>query len=134
MLCESTNLAIRRYTRRFLSSMVIYAAVLLTVVWIFKHWHPSGLIAYPLAVLPALPIVAGITIAGLYLVEEKDEFQRAVFVQSMIWGIGATLVFTTIWGFLELFAGIQHFQTYLAFPLFCAFGGIASYVLKARYR
>lgn len=134
MTCEIPSLANRRYLRRFFSAMGLYVVVLLSVVWLFKHNHPTGPIAYMLAVLPALPIIACIAVWGLYLAEEKDEFQRAVQIQSMIWGIGATLVFTTVWGFLELFADLQHFQTYLAFPLFCACTGIASSVLKARYR
>jgi len=52
----------------------------------------------------------------------------------MIWGIGATLSLTTAWGFLEVFKLVPHIELYLVFPLFCALTGVASGILKARYR
>ena|SRR5580765_6617162 len=134
MLCEPKNAANRRYLIRFFTAMTFYVVTLLSVVWIFKHIHPTGFIAYTLALLPALAIIAAIAVWGLYLAEEKDEFRRHILIQSMLWGIGGTLVFATVWGFLELFTGLQHFQTYLAFPLFSALAGIANAILQARYR
>jgi len=71
---------------------------------------------------------------GIYLAQEKDEFQRNILVQSLLWGIGGTLAVTTTWGFLELFAGVTHFQTYLTLPVFCFFFGVASPLLKRKYR
>jgi hypothetical protein len=52
----------------------------------------------------------------------------------MLWGIGATLAVTSVWGFLENFVQVVHFDLYLVFPLFWFFVGIFSPVLKARYR
>jgi len=73
-------------------------------------------------------------VVGLYLAEEKDEFQRTVLIQSMLWGMGATLAVTSVWGFLENFVQVAHFDLYLVFPLFCFFVGVFTPLVKARYR
>lgn len=134
MVCSPMNAAVRRYTYRFLTLMLFYMVFLVAAVWTFAHRHPAGPPAYGLAVLPALPIVGMLIVVGLYLAEEKDEFLRNLFVQSMVWGIGATLALTTVWGFLELFVNIPHLQPYLVFPIFWAFVGVATFLLRLRYR
>jgi hypothetical protein len=132
--CVPNNAAARRYTRRFLLTMCAYGAALVFDVWYFTRFHPAGAGAYILAVLPALPIVGVIVVVGLYLADEQDEFQRTILVQSMLWAIGATLAVTTVWGFLENFTGVRHLQPYLIFPLFWFFVGVATPLLKAKYR
>jgi len=134
MNCMPSNAAARRYRARFTPAMCLYVCFILGSAWIFKHHHPSGVLAYTLAVLPSLPLVGTIVIVGLYLVEEQDEFQRTVLVQSMLWGIGVTLAVTTVWGFLEMLAGVPHFQPWIAYPLFWFCVGIATPILKWRYR
>jgi hypothetical protein len=134
MIYATGNPAVRRYIWRFSGVMVLYVLFLVLAVWEFKHGHPTGGLAYLLAVLPSLPIIGGLVIVGVYLAEEKDEFQRTVLVQSMLWGIGATLAVTSVWGFLENFVQVVHFDLYLVFPLFWFFVGIFTPVLKARYR
>ncbi len=134
MICTPNNAAAKRYQYRFITAMAFYTFFLCAAVWIFPRYHPTGVLAYLLAILPALPIIGGIVVVGLYLAEEKDEFQRAILVQSMIWGIGVTLSLTTAWGFLEVFKLVPHIELYLIFPAFCAISGFASGILKARYR
>ena len=134
MTCSPKNAAHRRYLVRFFSSMGLYVVFVLLAVWMFKHLHPTGAIAYGLAVLPALPLIASIVVWGLYLLEEQDEFQRNVLIQSMLWGIALTLGVLTVWGFLELFVLVPHFQLYLAYPLFAFFVGVSAPLLKRRYR
>lgn len=134
MFCLPKSAATRRYLYRFLATMMFYVLFLFGAVWAFPRFHPTGVLAYLLAILPALPIIGGIVVVGIYLAEEKDEFQRTLFIQAMIWGIGATLSLTTAWGFLEVFQLVPHFELYLVFPLFCTLTGFASGMLKARYR
>ena len=134
MDCMPKNPATRRYTRRFFATMAAYVVIILLVVWLIKHFHPTGPLLYILAVLPSVPILGVILVVGLYLVEEKDEFQRNVLIQSMLWSIAFTLATTTVWGFLQDFAGTIGFQPYLAFPLFWFFVGVATPFLKRRYR
>ena len=128
------NPAIRRYLYRFLTAMALYVVFLVAAVESFPRYHPTGVAAYLLAILPALPIMAVIAIVGLYIRELKDEFQRSIIIQALVWGIGATLAVTTAWGFLEVFSLVPHAQLYLVFPLFCVCAAVSKGVLKLRYR
>jgi hypothetical protein len=89
MSCDSINPAQKRYWIRLLVTLAVYAAFLFLALWEFIHHHPAGVLAYALAILPAIPIVGILVILGLYLAEEKDEFLRSLTVQSMLWSLGA---------------------------------------------
>lgn len=130
----SRNPAIHRYRRRFFPAMALYVLCLTASVWIFSRYHPTGALAYLLALLPAIPIVGVIVTIGLYLADEKDEFQRNLIVQSMIWSMGGVLAATTVWGFLEMFVRVPHLAPYLVFPLFWFFVGVSGCILRVRYR
>lgn len=134
MLCTTMNPVARRFLWRFLAAMTLYVACLAVAVIAFVHYKPTGPAAYVLAVLPAVPIIGMLTVFGFYLAEESDEFQRSLFVQSMMWSTGATLAATTAWGFLENFVHVPHLQLTLIFPLYCAFWGVATPFVKLRYR
>jgi hypothetical protein len=134
MISKLKNPAIRRYLYRFLIVMGLYVVFLITAVRGFHVYHPTGWAAYLLAILPALPVIGVIVIVGLYLSEEKDEFQRAILVESMMWGIGATLSVTTAWGFLENFVPVPHFDLFLVFPLFWGVVGVAKGLLRLKYQ
>jgi len=134
MTCLQKNPAARRYVARFVFTMCAYAAALLVTDWELHRFHPTGALLYGLAVLPAIPIMVLIAIMGLYLSEEKDEFQRKMLVESLLWGLGAILSLTTVWGFLQLYAHVHPFQPFMAFPLFWFFQGVAAAALKWRYR
>ncbi len=100
MLCMPMSKAGRRYTYRLAPTMALYVIFLFIAQWTFHHLHPSGIIVYLLAVLPALPLVGSLAIVGLYIAEESDEFERSIIVQSMLWGL----------------AGAPLHQYYLGFP------------------
>ena len=128
------NPAARRYTVRFLIAMTFYCIAISIAVWTFTHRHPEGAMAYLLAMLPALPCVGILAAVGLYLSEEKDEFQQMMVVQAMLWGIGATLSVATVWGFLDNFTDVPRLSGYLMFSIFWAFVALSSCVLHLRYR
>ena len=99
-----------------------------------RRMHVSGALAYVLAVLPALPIMAALVVTGAYLTEEKDEFQRNLYIQSLLGGIAATLAMTTIWGFLEDFLLAPHLRLTWVYPLFWIFVGLAFPFVRLRYQ
>jgi hypothetical protein len=134
MNCSTNNPAKSRYMRRFSVTMLLYVLFLVTAVWVFVHYHPTGPLAWLLAILPALAIIGQIVAFGLYLSEEKDEFQVAIGVQSMLWGIGGTLAVTVTWGFLEGFLQLRHLDLIWIYPIYCALSGIAFQVLQLRYK
>ena len=60
-----------------------------------------------LAVMPALPVAWTLVITGAYLSEEKDEFQRNLYIQALLCGMAATLAVVTAWGYMEDFGGLR---------------------------
>ncbi len=131
---KPTNPAQKRYLARFIPTMAVYVAAIFTVSWVFNRYEPGGPLAWGLALLPALPLLAIIAIMGLYLREEGDEFVRNILVESMLWGVGLTLSIMTVWGFLEIYAEAPRLPSFWAFPIFCFGMGLAQPFIKRRYR
>jgi len=100
----------------------------------YHHLHPTGALAVLCAALQSSPIIAFIFIVALYLAEEKDEFQKAVLVQSMLWAIGATLAVTTFWGSMEKYSQAPHMDISWVQFLFWAVMIIAIVANRWRYR
>ncbi|MHB8303397.1 MAG: hypothetical protein ACYDC6_11250 [Acidobacteriaceae bacterium] len=123
-----------RLIKRFVPIIVFYYVAFPVVEWIFHHHPPRGPLAYLLAIIPALPVLAVIIVVGMYFAEEKDEFKRFLITQSLLWSVGITFAFTTVWGFLELFTHIPHLNAALDFPVFCMAAGISKLMLCRSYR
>jgi len=134
MICKTNDPAVRRYFNQVAASMLVYTLCIVVAVWEFVHRHPTGVMAYALAVLPALPIVAMLVAHGYCLAEMKDEFQRWIAILSLLWSLGATLAVTTIWGFLENFVQVPHLPGMMIFPLYCIFWGISAALVSWRYK
>ena len=134
MICMPMTKAGRRYTYRLAPTMALYLVLIFVSQWSFHHLHPTGLVVYVLAVLPALPLIGSLAIVGLYIAEESDEFERSILVQSMLWGFGGALSVTTIWGFLEDFANAPHLPIFYVYAFFWIFMGIAQPLIRMRYR
>ncbi len=124
----------RRSLKRVIPTMIAYVVLVFGASFAFRLLDPTGPVAWLIAVAPALPIVAMIAIMGLYIKEETDEFQRNILIESMLWGFGATLSVTTVWGFLEMYVHTPPMQSFWAFPLFCGAMGLSQVVVRRRYR
>ena len=124
----------KRYLARFFPVIAAYVIVLLAVDWTFRHHPPTGVLKYSMAAAPALPVIGLIVVMGLYLVEEKDEFERSILVQSMLWGIGVTLSFNTLVESLINFAGMHPLPTFHLFTLFVVVFGFAQPLIRRRYQ
>ena len=134
MQCYPATKARRRYLYRLAPTMAAYLVFLFITRWVFHNLHPTGLVVYLLAVLPALPLVGTLAIVGLYVAEESDEFERSIIVQSMLWGLGGALSLSTIWGFLEDFANAPHVSTFYVYLFFWIFMGLSQPFIRMRYR
>jgi hypothetical protein len=134
MQCFPVTKAGRRYISRLAATMLVYLLFFFITQWTFHHLHPTGLIVYLLAILPALPIVGSLAIVGLYIAEESDEFERSILVQSMLWGFGVALAIGSVWGCLEDFANAPHRSAFYAYLSFWIVMGISGVVIRLRYR
>jgi hypothetical protein len=95
--------AIRSYLIRLFVLMTIYIITLFAAVTAFKSHAVSGIAAYALAVLPALPIIGVFWAVMRLLVEESDEFIRMMHVRQSLVATGFCLTVMTIWEFLQNF-------------------------------
>jgi hypothetical protein len=124
----------KRYTARVMVCMAVYVAAILAAAFWARAGHRHGPASWFMAVLPGLSVVGIISVMGLYLREEKDEFLRMVQIHSLLWSTGITLAIATTWGFLENFASAPQAPLYLIFPLYCGIWGMAGYYIQRRYR
>jgi hypothetical protein len=134
MFCSIKSAAQRRFVRSSLLSAGLVVVLAVAAAAAFRLGHLKGLLAYPVAVLPALPIVWVLIETGRYIAAEKDEFQRNLLVQCLLVGIGGTLATTTIWGYMQDFAHAPRLDLIWIYPIFWLFVGIAWPVVYRRYR
>ena len=134
MLCSPKSKAERRYLKRLALTQLFYLVLLFITRWTFRHFHPTGLVAYLLALLPALPVVASFGVVGLYIAEQSDEFERSITIQSLLWGLGGALSINTIWGFLEDSANVPHITPIYTYLFFWILMGLSQPFIRMRYR
>lgn len=124
------NLAEKRYLSRFAPCMIAYVAVIAFEKILFRDAHPQGVLAYAMAVAPAIPIVGIVAAMSLYLADETDEYLRAQHAKAIVIATGLTLSIATVWGFLEDFGLVPHALAYWAFIVFMAMLALARGVIK----
>jgi hypothetical protein len=133
MWCISNPAQSRYVARMFVAALFCVAFSMVAAAGV-RHLHVGGAGAWALALLPGLPIVGSLVATGAYLNEEKDEFQRNLYLQAILGGIAATLALTTVWGYLEDFAQAPHLRLAWVYPLFWIFVLAAFPVVWLRYR
>jgi hypothetical protein len=109
--------ALQNYNRRMLIWSFAYVIALFVAVWAHNDLHPTGILAWALAVAPALPILFFIWSMGAYLSEEKDEYLRQRSMVSALWATGILLTVATFYGFLDTFQLVPHVEGWAAVPL-----------------
>ena len=118
-----------RYNWRVVWLSLLYAGFLISAVYGFKHHLVPQPLKYPVAILPALPIIGIFVAIGRYLVEEQDEYVRMLMVRQTLWASGFTLSLATIWGFLDNFQLVGHVDGYwvvIAWFVGLGIGGIVN--------
>lgn len=126
--------AARVYQRRALLCAGTYMLTLSAAIGLRHEVAPNGVLAYAVAIAPAVPLIAMIVVIGIYLREEPDEFLRAVQTEGCLWATGGTLAIATVWGFLEMFNLAPHVPAWAAFPIWCLLLGPGQIIARRRYR
>jgi hypothetical protein len=124
----------RRYNRRVIQLSLLYALTLLGAVYLFKHQQVSGAGAWIVAILPALSIIAIFVAIGAYIVEESDEYLRALVIRQTLYASGFMLGLTTLWGFLESFGLVGHVEAYYTAILWFAGFGLGAVINRLTER
>ena len=122
----------RRYVVRTMAFMSGYVAI--NVMAIFGAFDDiaSPLAAWGLALAVSAPVVGQIW-ATLSLMNESDEFVRALIAKQFIIASGLAMAIASVWGFGESYANAQHIPAWLIYPLFWAcFGLVQPFVRTSR--
>ena len=122
----------RRYVVRTLAFMAPYVAVNLAAIFgAFDEIYGRPQ-AWVLALAVSAPVIGQIW-ATLSLMNESDEFIRALIARQFILAAGLAMAIASVWGFGESYAGAFHLPAWLIYPLFWAcFGVVAPFVRSSR--
>ena len=93
----------RRYVTRLAALMAAYLVLLFVAVRLFRSHSIDGVLAYPVAIAPALPVIGMFWAVMRLLVEETDEYVRMLYVRQALVATGFCLTVMTVWEFLGIF-------------------------------
>ncbi len=103
----------KAYLLRLFTLMSLYILFLFIAVRMLDEPDPvTGVPAYILGILPALPVIGIFWAIGRLLVELRDEYQQMLMVRQILVATGFTLAGATAWGFLEQFNLVVHIPAY----------------------
>lgn len=122
----------RRYVVRTFAFMAPYVAINVAAIFgAFDEIYGEPA-AWGLALAVAAPVIGQIW-ATLSLMNESDEFIRAVIARQFILAAGLAMAVASVWGFGESYAGAYHLPAWIIYPLFWAcFGLVAPFVRSSR--
>jgi len=122
----------RRYVVRTFAFMAPYVAInVAAILGAFDEIYGRPQ-AWVLALAVSAPVIGQIW-ATLSLMNESDEFIRALIARQFILAAGLAMAIASVWGFGESYAGAFHLPAWLIYPLFWAcFGVIAPFVRSSR--
>ena len=109
----------RRYMLRLALAMAIYLASLYAAEILIEDNGLSGWPAYMLAAVPGLAFAAVFGIFARLIVEERDEFQRLLYVRQGLVATGIALSAAAIWGFLETYLPVPHVEAFWWPTIWC---------------
>jgi len=125
------NKAARSYVTAFVGAMALYVVLLVFSVTLLKSsvglpWR------YPVAVLPIVPVSLAL-VAFLRFLNQMDELQRQIQLTAIGFTLGAVVMLTFTYGFLEN-ADLPQLSWIWIAPLAIAIWGVSLAAASRRYR
>ena len=109
----------RRYVIRTFAFMAPYVAInLAAILGAFDEIYGKPA-AWGLALAVSAPVIGQIW-ATLSLMNESDEFIRALIAKQFVLAAGLAMAVASVWGFGESYAGAYHLPAWIIYPLFWA--------------
>lgn len=97
------NPAIKRYIIRVAALMSLHLIAVFAAKWAFESAQAEGVLAYALAIAPALPLIGVFWAVMRYIGEETDEYLRMLMVRQCLFATGFCLTIVTVWQWLQNF-------------------------------
>lgn len=133
LISEKTKAPTYRYLIRLAACMMFYIVALMACEFLIEDRGLSGWPAAILAFLPGLSFAGVIWIFGMLIAEEKDEFQRMMYVRSGLIATGFAFTCAAIWGFLETYDIVSAVPAFWWPTLWLAGVGIGAIFNKVKY-
>jgi hypothetical protein len=102
----------RAHTRRILWLMLIYAVVLVPLVWIRANTAVAGYVPALMGVAASLPVLGIFASWGRYLSDERDEYHQVMALKRIAVATNATMGAAVVWGFLQAFGAMPLVEAY----------------------
>ena len=131
-IAKSDSSAHRRYVVRTMAFMSGYVAINVAAIFgAFDEIYGKPA-AWALALAVSAPVIGQIW-ATLSLMNESDEFIRALIAKQFVLAAGLAMAIASVWGFGESYADAYHLPGWIIYPLFWAcFGVVAPFVRSSR--
>ena len=134
LLNRSLTALQRSSMRKFGMYLLMTIAVVNLTHYFGNIQHLSRAAVYGLSGVAALPIVGIMLTVSTYLRREGDEYVRMLVVQSLLWGLGVTMVANTSFGVLSDYFDSHGLLPVLNIDLFCITAMLAMRVQLWRSR
>jgi len=97
-----------RWIFRMAVLRMVYSIVQFKSSMLFESYDLTGILAFVVALLPALPVFGLLWVYNRFMQEEQDEFQRHQIHLSTLWALFGTLIIASALGPLEDHSLIFH--------------------------
>lgn len=123
----------RRYAMRFAPAMAAYVVLLMAAILYWQAYEPTGVIAWLVALAPALAVLLAVRAVALLHKEETDEYWKARHTYATVWATNATLAICTVWGFLDMFGVVPHVELWAVFPIWAVASAVGQVFAKRSF-
>lgn len=113
----------RAHTRRVLLLLLIYALVLVPLLWLRSTHHVSGLVSIGMAIVASVPLLGIFASWGRYLSDEKDEYHQSLILRRNAIATNVTMGASIVWGFLQAFGVMPLIEAYWIPVVWCCAQG-----------
>ena len=96
--CNHLNPLQRRSGTRFGTFLILTMLTFVAARTVGEPALVSKQVLRLIELLPAIPVGAMIFVVGRYLKQETDEFVRMLVTQSLLWGLGVTMIGDIVFG------------------------------------
>jgi peptidoglycan/LPS O-acetylase OafA/YrhL len=124
----------RKERLRMMRPFYVLFAIYMSSFFLLTDLKPAkdSAAAWGLDLVAGVSMVAMLVAAAVGLARQRDEFQRKLLTEAMMWGVGGMLAITTVWGLLEVHTSIPKMEILMNFPIFMVITAIAKVVIFRR--
>lgn len=127
-----TSQVMKRYTKEFITAMIVYIITLIVSITILKIYEFPRLWQIVISIVPALPVFF-VIISLMSMIRDSDELQQRVQLLAISLSAALTGLITFSYGFLEN-VGFPKFPTFFIFPMPIMIWGIGLAFFSKRYQ